>query len=137
MDTEARSKSIRQRLVVDEGEVFRALLGRLERFLMLDTAGDVHFRFPKDALTQRQAAALYVVGRKFAHMGGLTSNDVVTVGELVDFLAASPKVVSARMSELKGDGLVEGVGRGQWRARYAVIYRILDEIEDAIQGDFK
>lgn len=132
-----RVELIKERLVVDESEVFGRVLSRVEHLLMLDSEGGIHLRGSKADLTQRHLIGLYLVGRKFAEMAGLAETDTATADELSAFLGTSPSAVSARITELKSEGKVESVRRAEWRIRYPTLESLLDEIEMALGGSIR
>ncbi len=129
-----RAEMIRERLVVDEEEVFGRVLSRVEQLLMLDTEGAIHVRGSKADYTQRHLVGLYLIGRKFAQLAGLSDTDIATADELAGFTGTSAGAVSARITELKSEGVVESIRRAEWRIRYARLESLLDEIEKASGG---
>lgn len=129
-----RAELIKKRLVVNESEIFDQLLSRMERILMLDSKGEVFLKVPKDKLTNGQMIAVFLAGKKFANMAGLSKTDVVGPNDLALSVGMDAKVVSARVAELRQKGWIEVVARGQWRIAYLRIVEILDEIEMALKG---
>ncbi len=126
---EDEKRLIRTALVVDYTEVFKQLLERVKRAIVLDEAGRTHIRVPRDNLTDAQVIALNLVGQKFANTIGLVPKDTMSAEDLSKSTGIRYNVVTARVTGLKKKGWVESDARGEYRVVYMAIEPILNEVQ--------
>ena len=124
-------EKVRQKLTVDESTLLDDHLDRLSRFIGLTADGKVVFKVDKGALTQRHLILLYAIGKYLAHEAGYAKEPYVTVEELMDELGLDIRVLSARCSELKREGLLVSPERGKYRALIRpAIEKVLAELKE-------
>jgi len=122
-------KEILQRLVVDETETLKRIVGKAERILKIDKkTGETLISAPRSKLTDKDQISVLLLGRYFANRLGLVNTDSMTVAEIADKLTIEEKAASARLSELKRERITENVSRGEYRISYVNVERMLDEL---------
>jgi len=99
----------------EEEERLRRMLERILKFARITVNGEVIFE--RKDLSRTDRIKLILVAR---YLGSRLSDSIpgeVTLKELAKMASAKEKVVSARVSELIKEGLVETVRRGHYRVR--------------------
>ncbi len=131
-------KEILSSLLTDPKETLKRLVAKTERVFRIDRAtGAVVLLPPKAKLTDRQLITVYLLGRYFASRLELAQTDTLTIEELLKLSQLEESSLSARLSELKRDGLVESVERGSYRVAYENLEsfgQLLEEIERGAIG---
>lgn len=122
-------EEVLKRMLIDEDEMFERLVERASQFFRIDKRGNIVFLVPASQLTQRQAIALVALGQHFAGELGVSARDTVTADTLLPYVDADKGSISARLAELKREGIVQSVQRGAFRVSILGIGRILDELE--------
>lgn len=64
------------------------------------------------------------------NLAGMRETDVVENSELYEFIDDEKKAVRARLSDLKGEGLIEKSGRGEYVLDYQNLETVLDRVGD-------
>lgn len=126
------AEKIRQKLTVDESVILEQMLDRLSRLIGLTKDGKVLIKFDRTKTTTRSLISIYAVGKFMAKQAGYSSEDIITIDELTRELGIDGKIVAARVSELRREGVIMGVERGQYRINPSYIEYILAEIERQI-----
>lgn len=121
-------KKIKEMLVVDESKLAEEMLKRVQAHLGLTTDGRVHLRDPSK-YRQRDQLLLVLVGARYALDAKLRDSDTLTVAEVASTLGLDPKLVAARLSDLKNEGKVENPTRGVYRIVFPRLLQIINEIE--------
>lgn len=121
---------VRRHLVVDESELLEELIQKAKGFVALDDKGGVHVRGPRSKFTTSQLVQLFLIGRYLAHLGKLAPKDTATTAEVAEFAGTGSDVASARLGELRSEGNVESVARGEWRIVKVRIIDVLASFED-------
>lgn len=134
MDGQSPEELIRKHLVVDESEIFKGVIERAKRVLLLDSGGGVHLVGAKSRYSARQLFLIYLLGKRLASTGKLSENDWADTSGLSAFLGVGGDVISARASELKQEGFIEAVSRGRWRVSPHRVEEILSDLESAPRG---
>jgi CRP-like cAMP-binding protein len=118
-----------RKMLIDEDAMFERLVERASKLFKIDKTGNVIFLTPASQLTQRQAIALVTLGRYFAAELGVVESDTVTADALLPYVDTDKKGISARLADLKKEGVVQNVERGAFRISILGISKILDELE--------
>ncbi len=124
---------IKKALVVDDKKLQEELLERVAVHLRIDSQGRVHLNDPT-RYKLKDAVALYLVGRSYAFGAGLVKEDSATLSEISSSLGAKTQVVSARLSELRNEGKVEALKRGESRIVLARVPQVLSEIDGQVRA---
>jgi len=123
-------KDILEKLLIDEEEILKRLVEKAEKIFRIDRkTGDAVIVAPKSKLIDRELIGITLLGRYFANKMKLASSDSMSVSEIAQKLGMDEKAVSARLSELKRERIVEMVSRGEYRVSYAGVESMLSEIE--------
>ena|SRR2546426_2232584 len=126
-------KQVLSVLLTDETETLNRLVKKAERSLKINKkTGDTILLPPKTRLTDRQLIALYLLGRYFSSRLELTQTDTLSIEDLCKLSNLESNSVSARISDLKREGLIESAERGTYRVSYQSLESfgpILEEIE--------
>ncbi len=131
---EEEKSLIRSTLVVDYKEVFKQLLERVKRAIVLDENGRTHIRAPRENLTDSQVIALNLIGQKFANTIGLSPKDTMSADDLSKSTGIRYNVVTARITGLRKKGWVESDTRGEYRIVYMAIEPVLNDVEPPTGG---
>ncbi len=124
-----RADTIKRHLLVKESEIFEELLARARQYIKLDESGAVHIVGATSRFSARQMILLHLLGRKLAYMADLAPSDALAVAELSSATGSDTYVVSARLTELKKEGLVEASKRGSWRIVFARVSEVFEVID--------
>lgn len=122
-------QDVLKKMLIDEDAVFERLVDRASNLFKIDKSGDIIFLISKPRLTHRQAIALVSLGRYFAAELGILDTDIVTSDDLLGYLDTDKKTITARLADLKKEGVVQSVERGTFRVSILGINKILDELE--------
>src|SRR2546425_163499 len=113
-------KEILSTLLTDPRETLNQLVAKSEHVFRINReTGDVLLLPPKSRFPDRQLLAVYLLGRYFASKLELVPEDTLTIDELKKLSGLDESSISARLSELKKEGLVDSVERGRYRVAYA------------------
>ena len=122
-------QDVLKRILIDEDAVFERLVDRASNLFKIDKSGDIIFLIPKARLTHRQTIALVSLGRYFAAELGILEMDTVTSDDLSAYMDTDKRTITARLADLKKEGVVQSVERGTFRVSILGINKILDELE--------
>jgi predicted HTH transcriptional regulator len=121
--------------MIDEEDMLQRLVARSAKFFKIDKSGNIVFLIPTSRLTQRQTIALVSLGRYFAAELGILEGDAVTADDLQPYVDVDKKSITARLADLKKEGVVQTTERGKFRVSILGISKVLDELETAA-GEF-
>jgi predicted transcriptional regulator of viral defense system len=127
-------QEILKSLLIDEDAMLERLVSRSGKILKIDKSGNIIFLIPSSRLTHRQIIALVSLGHYFAAELGIREEDTVSADDFLPYLDTDKKTVTARLADLKKEGVVHTVERGRFRVSILGIGKILDEIE-SIEGN--
>src|SRR5437660_7089541 len=100
-------------LLADPQETLSTLVTKSERLFRINRQnGDIILLSPRSRYLDRHLLAIYLLGRYFASKLGLAKDDELTIEELQASSGLDAKSLSARLSDLKRDGLIENPERG-------------------------
>lgn len=119
---------IRETLMIDEKRIQEDMLQRAKAHLGLDSKGRTHVHDPA-AYAQKEVVLLHLIGIHYAHAAKLRDKDSIMNSELAEVTGVSAGPLTARLTELRKEGKIETVGRGENRIVVSKIPRILGEIE--------
>ena len=122
-------QDVLKKMLIDEDAVFERLVDRASNLFKIDKSGDIIFLIPKSQLTHRQTIALVSLGRYFAAELGIFETDTVTSDDLSAYMNTDKRTITARLADLKKEGVVQSVERGTFRVSILGINKILDELE--------
>ena len=126
-------KEILEKLLIDEKETLRRLVEKSEKILRIDKkTGDTVIIAPRSKLTDRHLISIVLLGRYFSNKLNLAPSEVMTTDEIAQKLNIKKEVVSARLSDLKRERIVEMVSRAEYRISYANVETMLTEIREKI-----
>lgn len=130
---EFSKKKVLERLLIDKEEKLETLVSKAQDIVGIDRkSGEPVILVPRSDLTDRQLICSYMIGKYFSKELGLAETATVTTGELAENLSLGLKVASARVSELKKDGNVRSVSRGEHLIIFPGIEALLDDIRKSI-----
>jgi len=111
----------------------RRLVEKSEKILRIDKeTGDTVIIAPRSKLTDRHLISIVLLGRYFSNKLNLVPSELMTTDEIAQKLNIKKEVVSARLSDLKRERIVEMVSRGEYRISYANAETMLAEIHEKI-----
>ena len=123
-------RKILEPLLIDELDTLRELVKRAEKLLRINKhTGDLVILIPRETLSQKDLIALHIAARYFAFKLGLTSTDSITIEELKKKTGInSDKLIAARVSDLRKEGVVEFVKKGVYRISLPNLVKYLDQL---------
>src|SRR5437870_1715848 len=132
-------KELLSSLLTDSRDTLKRLVSKSERVFRIDRdTGNVIILPPKNKLTDRQLIAIQILGRYFACRLELFKEDTLNLEELKKLTQLEESSLSARLSELKKEGLVESAERGSYRVAYHSLEGfgpLLEEMERGTAGN--
>jgi hypothetical protein len=123
---------IKKRFIVDDDTIQeKQLVGMIERtnrFIKVSKSGQIHF--DQTNLTNKDRIALVYIGRFLGNRLEPEIRKEVLNEEICTITGLSPKIVTARISELKKEPLIERIEKGVYRAiSLYIIDRFLKKLE--------
>jgi len=129
-------KKILERLLIDEEKKLETIVIKAENVVRIDRkSGEPIILVHQSDLTDRQLIGAYMIGKYFSKELGLAESATVTTEELAEKLSLDFKVASARVSDLKKEGIVKSVSRGKHEIFFLGIEVILDDIRKSVGLD--
>ena len=122
-------QDILKKLLIDEEAMFERLVERAAKLFKIDRSGNIVFLTPTSQLTHRQTIALVSLGRYFAVELGILEVDTATADNFLPYVDTDKKAISARLADLRKEGVVQSVERGKFHVSILGIGKILDELE--------
>jgi len=131
-------KQILSSLLTDESETLNRLVVKAQRVFKINKkTGEVLLLPPRSKLTDKQLIAVHLLGKYFASKLELSPTDSLSFDELKKLTSLEESSISARVSELRKDGLAETGERGVYRINYQSLESfgpLLEEIENSVTG---
>jgi hypothetical protein len=124
-------QEILRTLLIDEDAMLERLVARSGKLFKIDRSGNIVFLIPASRLTQRQIIALVSLSRYFAAELGIHGEDTVTADDFLPYVDADKRSITARLADLKKEGVIQSVERGKFRVSILGISKVLDELEMA------
>lgn len=128
-------EEILKELLIDEEAILKDLVNKAKNIFKIDKkSGRTILLIPKTRLTDRELIVLALMGRYFANKLNLFDSNSMTIENVAQELNMAKQSVSARMSDLKRERIVEMLARGEYKINYTEISRLLDEISEKVSG---
>ena len=128
-------EEILKELLIDEEAILKDLVNKAKKIFKIDKkSGRTVLLIPKTPLSDRELIILTLIGRYFANKLNLFDSSSMAIEELAQELNMAKPSVSARMSDLRRERIVEMLARGEYRINYTEISRLLDEISEKVSG---
>ena len=89
---------------------------------------------PLEALTDRELVMLYLIRAKVAFETGKSERETVLASDLISFTGKGSGTVAGRLSELSGEGLVERIGKGEYRVTTFGLHRFRQDMLPKLKG---
>lgn len=124
---EDMGEKIRNRMMVDENTIIEQLLEEASKYIQLDSLGRIYLR-NVEKLRAIDLIALVLLGKRLAKEAKLVPNEFATIDQIVSLTGLKEKVITARLSELKKDGIIESESRGQYGLIMGNMRKVLSEI---------
>jgi len=122
-----------EELIYDEEEEFERIVDKVKKVVRVRKDG-IPILVQKEKLTQAEQVACYLIGKYFAKILNLTEKESATVKEIANELKLDPRIVSARLKDLNDNGLVERVGRGEYKILTIKLEEFVDKILNKIEN---
>src|SRR5437660_3665743 len=131
-------KQILSSLLTDESETLNRLVQKAQLVFKINKkTGEVLLLPPRSKLTDKQLIVVHLLGKYFASKLELSPNDSLSFDELRKLTSLEESSISARVSELRKEGLAETGERGVYRINYQSLESfgsILEEIDNSVSG---
>ena len=116
------------RLLTDESQTLKRLVGTAERLLRIDKAtGDMVLTVPRLFISDRDFLGLLLLSRYFACKLGLAKRESMTLAEIIQRSGFDEGTVSSRLTELNYNGIVEHNPGGDYSISYSKAEYFLEE----------
>jgi len=122
-----------EELIYDEEEEFERIVDKVKKIVRVRKDGRP-ILVQKEKLTKAEQVACYLIGKFFAKILNLTEKESATVKEIANELKLDPRIVSARLKDLTDGGLIERVGRGEYKILTIKLEEFVDKILDKIEN---
>lgn len=83
---------------------------------------------PLEALTDRELVLLYLVRAKIGFETRRSEKETLLASDLISFTGKGSGTVAGRLSELSGEGLVERIGKGEYRVTTFGLHRFRQDV---------
>ena len=110
------AEKIKSRLVVDRAVIYDELIELSADHIAIEETGKIHIKNPEN-LKGADLIALTLIGKNLAKLGGLCESDTTELSEIIEATGLTPEVATARLSDLRREGISETLARGQYRIR--------------------
>lgn len=128
--TEEKEEILKE-LLMDEESILKELVDKAKKIFKIDKkSGRTILLIPRTRLSDRELIILTLTGRYFANRLNFFDSNSMTRGDIAQELNMTRESVSARISELRRERVVEMVTRGEYRVNYTEISRLLDELSE-------
>jgi hypothetical protein len=89
---------------------------------------------PLEALTDRELVMLHLVRAKVAFETGKSQSETLLASDLISLTGKGSGTVAGRLSELSGEGLVERIGKGEYRVTTFGLHRFRQDMLPKLKG---
>jgi len=89
---------------------------------------------PLEALTDRELVMLNLVKAKVAFETGKSEKETLLASDLISLTGKGSGTVAGRLSELSGEGLVERIGKGEYRVTTFGLHRFRQDVLPKLKG---
>ena len=122
-----------EELIYDEEEEFEKLIPKVKKIVRVKKDGSPVILCDRSLLSHSELIMAYLVGKFFARKLEFVETDSVTNNELSKVLKLKNNVVHARLKELRNEGYVEQVRRGEHRISTVKLEEFLDRVLEKIE----
>jgi hypothetical protein len=89
---------------------------------------------PLEALTDRELVMLHLIRAKVSFETGKSEKETLLASDLISFTGKGSGTVAGRLSELSGEGLVERIGKGEYRVTTFGLHRFRQDMLPKLKG---
>ncbi len=125
-------KSKLKELIYDDEEEFEKLIPKVKKVVKVKRDGTPIIVCERRRLSQGELIACYLIGKFFAKKLELVETDTATNKQLSAALNIDERVVSARLKDLRDEGLVEQVARGEHKISTVNLELFLDKLLEKV-----
>ena len=122
---------VRDRLLLDEEEIVKENIDRLDGWININDSGEVLLRKDTSNLNSKDLVKLYLVGAWFANKGEMRDTARVTKKELNSRLGKSDRSIRRALSDIEENDMVKSED-SETSIRAEFVESILDDIEQQI-----
>lgn len=102
-----------EELIYDDMEEFEKLVPKVKQIVRVKKDGTPIIVCNRRKLSQSELIACYLIGKFFAKKLELTETDTATNKEITGTFRINERVVGARLKDLRDEGILEQVSRGE------------------------
>jgi len=125
----ANEIEILRTLFVSEKEILRRVVEKARRLIGIDEiSGKTVITAERSKLRDKDLVYLVVLGRYFSYKLGLSSSDAINTDEVTQESGLRKDIASARLHDLKSEGVIEATSTATWKAVYARAEESIDGI---------
>jgi hypothetical protein len=89
---------------------------------------------PLEALTDRELVMLHLIRAKVSFETGKSEKETLLASDLISFTGKGSGTVAGRLSELSAEGLVERIGKGEYRVTTYGLHRFRQDMLPKLKG---
>jgi len=87
-----------------------------------------------EALTDRELVLVHLIRAKIAFETGRSEKETLLASDLISLTGKGSGTVAGRLSELSGEGLVERIGKGEYRVTTFGLHRFREDVLPKLKG---
>ena len=125
-------KNVLSELLYDEVEEFEKLVPKVKKIVRIKKDGTPIIVCDRRRLSKSELIVCYLIGKFFAKKLELVDADSATNKELSEALKINERVIAARLNDLRNEGLVEQVARGEHKISTVDLEFFLDKILEKV-----
>lgn len=115
MSDDNEIESIKRYLIKPTEKIREEYLQRIAQYIFITEGGDIRLTPEGEELHNINKVALCVACKTLAYKAKLVQKETITSEDISTILSLDKKIVSARLSDLEKEGIVERVGQGVYR----------------------
>ncbi|MCX7998245.1 MAG: winged helix-turn-helix domain-containing protein [Leptospiraceae bacterium] len=120
-------------MIYNEELEFEKLVPKVKRIVKIKKDGEPVIVCDTRKLSQNEQIVCYLIGKFFAKQLGLSKSDSASNREISETLGIKEKVVAARLKDLRDDGIVEQIVRGEHKISTVKLEEFLDRVLEKIE----
>ena len=87
-----------------------------------------------EALTDRELVLVHLIRAKIGFETGRSEKETLLASDLISLTGKGSGTVAGRLSELSGEGLVERIGKGEYRVTTFGLHRFREDVLPKLKG---
>jgi DNA-binding transcriptional ArsR family regulator len=119
-----------EELLIDKKTQIERIIQKVKGLIGIEKeTGDVNILISLGDLSDKEKIGLFFIGKYLAFEGKLISNPTVTRNELAEKFGLDKDAISARLSELKKEGIIKSTKKSMYDININKMDNILNQIK--------